>query len=84
MEIVSAMLTEYGATMGTELQRLRAPLQEPLTSLADLEHHMNKFMLASKKLTATGRGKNPYEFFEIFLEAVGEANQTLLRTAFPA
>jgi hypothetical protein len=31
---------------------------------------MNKFMLASKKLTATGRGKNPYEYFETFLETV--------------
>jgi hypothetical protein len=31
---------------------------------------MNKFMLASKKLTATGRGKKPYEYFETFLETV--------------
>jgi hypothetical protein len=64
------MLQEYGETMGTDLQRLRAPLQEPLTPLADLERHMNKFMLASKKLTATGRGKKPYEHFETFLETV--------------
>ena len=70
MQIVEAMLQEYGETTGTDLQRLRAPLQEPLTSLADLERHMNNFMLASKKLTATGRGKNPYEYFEAFLETV--------------
>ncbi len=31
---------------------------------------MNKFMLASKKLTATDRGKNPYDYFETFLETV--------------
>jgi hypothetical protein len=70
MQIVEAMLQQYGETTGTDLQRLRAPLQEPLTSLADLECHMNKFMLASEKLTATGRGKNPYEYFETFLETV--------------
>ena len=70
MQIVEAMLLEYGETTGIDLQRLRAPLQEPLTSLAELERHMNKFMLASKKLTATGRGKNPYEYFETFLETV--------------
>ena len=34
MQIVEAMLLEYGETTGTDLQRLRAPLQEPLTSLA--------------------------------------------------
>ncbi len=70
MQIAEAMLQEYGETTGTDLQRLRAPLQEPLTSLADLKRHMNKCMLASKKLTATGRGKNPYEYFETFLETV--------------
>jgi hypothetical protein len=70
MLIVQAMLLEYGETMGTDLQRLRAPLQEPLMSLADLERHMNKFMLSSKKLTATGRGKKTYEYFETFLETV--------------
>jgi hypothetical protein len=64
------MLLECGETTGTDLQRLRAPLQEPLTSLADLERHMNKFMLASKTLTATGHGKNPYEYFETFLKTV--------------
>jgi hypothetical protein len=70
MQIVEAMLLEYGEITGTDLQRLCAPLQEPLTSLADLECHMNKLMLASKKLTATGRGKKPYEYFETFLETV--------------
>ena len=31
---------------------------------------MNKFMLASKKLTQAGQGKQPYEYFEAFLETV--------------
>ncbi len=69
-QIVDTMLQEYGTTKATNLQRLRAPLQEPLKTLADLESHMNKFLLASKKLTLTGLGKTDYDYFELFLESV--------------
>jgi hypothetical protein len=69
-QIVEAMFQEHGVLAGVDLGRLRAPLQEPLPALADLERHMNKFMLASKKLTLTGQGKQPYEYFEAFLETV--------------
>jgi hypothetical protein len=31
---------------------------------------MNKFMLAAKKLMASGQGKTAYEYFEAFLEIV--------------
>ena len=56
LQIVEAMFAEHGVLAGTDLARLRAPLQEPLSALADLERHMNKFMLAAKKLTASGQG----------------------------
>jgi hypothetical protein len=53
-----------------DLAVLRAPLHEPLLALANLERHMNTFLLASKKLTTAGQGKTPYEYFEIFLETL--------------
>ena len=31
---------------------------------------MNAFLLASKKLTKSGQGKTPYEYFEAFLETL--------------
>jgi hypothetical protein len=70
LETVEAMFTEHGVLAGTDLARLRAPLQEPLSALVDLERHMNKFMLAAKKLTASGQGKTSYEYFEAFMETV--------------
>ena len=69
-QIVEAMFTEHGVLAGSDLSRLRAPLQEPLSAVADLERHMNKFLLASKKLTVSGQGKTDYEYFELFLETV--------------
>ncbi len=50
--------------------RLRAPLQDPLTAVADLERHMDKFLLVAKKLILAGQGKQPYEYFEAFLATV--------------
>jgi hypothetical protein len=44
------MLLEHGTTSAEDLKKLRAPLYEPLKALADLERHMNAFLLASKKL----------------------------------
>ena len=41
-QIVDAMFQEHGVLAGADLGRLRAPLQEPLSALADLERHMNK------------------------------------------
>jgi hypothetical protein len=67
---VEATFAEHGVTAGTDLSRLRAPLQEPLSALADLERYVNKFMLSAKKLTAYGQGKTGYEYFEAFLETV--------------
>ena len=60
-QIIEAMFTKHGVLAGQDLARLRAPLQEPLTAVADLERHMDKFSLASKKLTLAGQGKQPYE-----------------------
>ncbi len=69
-QIVDAMFSEHGTTNPQDLALLRAPLHEPLPALANLEHHMSSFTLASKKLTAAGQGKTPYEYFEIFLETL--------------
>jgi hypothetical protein len=69
-QIVDAMFSEHGTTNVQDLALLRAPLHEPLPALANLERHMNSFTLASKKLTAAGQGKTPYEYFEIFLETL--------------
>jgi hypothetical protein len=57
-QIVEAMFTKHGVLAGQDLSRLRAPLQEPLTAVADLERHMDKFLLASaaKKMTLAGQG----------------------------
>jgi hypothetical protein len=56
-QIVDAMLLEHGTTSAEDLKKLRAPLYQPLKALADLERHMNAFLLASKKLTNAGQGK---------------------------
>jgi hypothetical protein len=66
-QIVDTMITLYGVTTGTDLQRLREPLLEPLKVLAELETFMAKFKLKTLKLTASGHGKSPYEYFETFL-----------------
>jgi hypothetical protein len=65
------MMTEHGTTSAEDLKKLRTPLYEPLKALADLERHMNAFLLASKKkLIKCGQGKTPYEYFEAFLETL--------------
>ncbi len=69
-QIVDAMFAEHGTTNPQDLAVLRAPLHEPLPALANLERHMNFFLLASKKLTTADQGKTPYEYFEIFLETL--------------
>jgi hypothetical protein len=52
-QIVDAMLAKHGQTTGPNLKLLRAPLLAPLQALAELEAHMNRFMLASLKISAT-------------------------------
>jgi hypothetical protein len=47
------MITVYGVATGTDLQRLREPLLEPLKALADLESFMAKLKLTTLKLTAS-------------------------------
>ena len=69
-QIVDAMFIKHGQTTGPDLQKLRDPLLKLLPALAELEIHMNLFMLASVKLTASGHGENPYRYFEMFLESV--------------
>jgi hypothetical protein len=56
-QIVAAMFTKHGQTTGPDLQKLRDPLLKLIPALAELETHMNLFMLASIKLTASGQGR---------------------------
>ncbi len=58
------------ALTGPDLQKLRAPLHEPLVAIADLEKHMTSFHLASMKLSETGHGEDAYRYFEWFKETV--------------
>ncbi len=60
-------MTLYGVATGTDLQRLREPLLEPLKALSELEPFMARFKLNTLKLTASGYGKSPYDYFEAFL-----------------
>jgi hypothetical protein len=66
------MYLKHGTLTGPDLQKLRAPLHEPLLTIADLEKHMIAFMLASMKLSATGHGEDPYRYwyFEWFLATI--------------
>jgi hypothetical protein len=68
-QIVNAMFTKHGQTTGPDLHKLRDPLLKLLPALAELETHMNLFMLASLKLTASGHGENPYKYFEMLLDS---------------
>jgi hypothetical protein len=69
-QIVEAMFTKHWTLAGQDLVRLRAPLQESLTAVAELERHMDKFLLAAKKMNLSGLGKQPYEHFKAFLATV--------------
>jgi hypothetical protein len=73
-QIVDAMFLKHVQTTGPDLQKLRDLLLKLLPALAELETHMNLFMLASVKLTASGHGERtrgkPYRYFEMFLESV--------------
>ncbi len=69
-QIIDALFLQHGQTTGPDLRKLRDPLLKLLPALAELETHMNLFMLASVKLTASGHGENPYRYFEMFLESV--------------
>ncbi len=70
IQVVDAMFLKHGRTTGPDLQKLRDPILKLLPALAELETHMNLFMLASIKLTACRHGENPYRYFEMFLESV--------------
>jgi hypothetical protein len=68
--MVDEMIRKHAALTGPDLQKLRAPLHEPLQAIADLEKHMTAFHLASLKLSATGHGEDAYRYFEWFKETV--------------
>jgi hypothetical protein len=72
LEMIEEMFRKHAALTGPDLQKLRAPLLEPLLAIAiaDIETHMTSFMLASMKLSATGHGEDPCRYFEGFLATI--------------
>jgi hypothetical protein len=47
LQMVEEMLLKHSALTGPDLQKLRAPLHEPLLAIAHLEKHTTSFQLAS-------------------------------------
>jgi hypothetical protein len=68
-QIVDAMFAKHGIPPNEDIIKLRSPLDLTLTSLSDLENHMANF-LASQRLTRSGQGETPYEYFERYLVTV--------------
>jgi hypothetical protein len=69
-EMVDEMFCKHAALTGPHLQKLRAPLHEPLVAIADLETHMMSFQLAALKLSETGHAEDAYRYFEWFKDTV--------------
>jgi hypothetical protein len=61
-QIVDAMFLKHGQTTGPDLQKLGDPLLKLLLTLAELESHMNLFMLVGVSQAhgerTRGRGKS--------------------------
>ncbi len=64
------MFDKHGIPQSEDIIKLRSPLDLALTSLSDLENHMANFLLVSQRLTRSGQGKPPYEYFETYLVTV--------------
>jgi hypothetical protein len=62
-QIVTTMIAKHGVATGDDIQRLKEPLSQALLSLSDFERHMDKYLLASQKLTRTGQGLTDYAYF---------------------
>ncbi len=73
-EIVDTMTAKHGVATSDDISKLREPLHRALTSLSDLNDHMDRFLLASQRLTRSerpsGQGEKDYRYFELFLESV--------------
>ena len=69
-QIVDTMLAKHGVVTGDDVSKLLLPLSQPLTALSDLTKHMSSFLLASQRLTRSGQGETPYNYFKLFLETV--------------
>jgi hypothetical protein len=69
-EIVDTMTAKHGVATSDDINKLHEPLHRALTSLSDLTGHMDRFLLASQRLTRSGQGEKDYRYFELFLESV--------------
>ena len=69
-QIVDTMWDKHGVATGDDVSKLLIPLSQQLTSLSDLTKHMSTFLLASQRLTRSGQGETPYNYFKLFLESV--------------
>jgi hypothetical protein len=69
-EIVDTMTAKHGVATSDDISKLREPVHRAPTSLSDLTGHMDRFLLASQRLTRSGQGEKDYRYFELFLESV--------------
>ena len=69
-QVIDAMVARHGILTSDDVNRLRLPLSSPLTSLADLLTHQEKYLLASQRLTRNGQGETPFKYFEMYLETL--------------
>ncbi len=53
-EIVDTMIAKHGIATSDDIGKLHEPLHRALTSLSDLTGHMDRFLLASQRLTRSG------------------------------
>ncbi len=65
------MTAKHGVATSDDISKLHEPLHRALTSLSDLTGHIDRFLLASQRLTRSGQGKKDHHrYFELFLESV--------------
>jgi hypothetical protein len=64
------MCLKHGVASSDDVSALKEPLSRALTSLSNLTNHMNSFLLASQRLTRSGKGKTDFSYFKSFIETV--------------
>jgi hypothetical protein len=70
-QIVTTMVARHGVATGEhDIQKLKEPLSQALTSLSEFEKHMGKYLLATQKLIRAGQGLTDYAYFQAYLQTV--------------
>jgi hypothetical protein len=68
-QVVDLMTRKYGIATSDDITKLREPLSLALTSLSDLESHMEKIYTAGLS-ARSGQCETPYHYFELYLLTV--------------